>query len=628
MKRFPGRTLLFLLSLAGSSLSAQSRYAITDEPAAGSGTPQVIVLHDSAAGVEAAVAPSEGGELSSYRVKMKGEWTEFLYHARDYSPGPGFKGKGPLLWPAVGAQYPVGTVPETSCGPGPYQVAGKSYTMPCHGFARNFPWSEVSRSADKNGARVTLELKDSDATRAAYPFAFQLLATYEVSGGHLTVDYTVKAGATNTAEMIFSIGNHIAFNLPFVKGTDPAKMTFETASTVQLLRNSKGVLSGETKPRSFQTPEALGAFDARVAIPLAGYRSQPYARLVDPQGVSLRLTQQASSAAAEPLVRFNVFGGPQTGYFCPEPFFGIQNSLNLRQGLVKLPAGTEWKWRLELQVDGPPPAPLKSSSGIEKFGGDFGFVEGPVWAKAGFLIFSDIYNSRIMKSAEPNHAEIYRNYTNSANGNTMDIQGRLYSCERDGRRVTRMEKDGRLTVVASEWQGKRLNSPNDVVVRRDGHVYFSDPASKAVLEAQELGFNGLYHVTPQGKLSLVNSKMVRPNGVALTPDGRTLYVADSQERKILAYDLDEAGNASRERLFIKDIDGSPDGLRVAANGNLYIACRGIAIYTPAGKFISMMEFPETPANCAFGDADLKTLYVTARTSVYRVRIPDQGSLQY
>jgi len=198
--------------------------------------------------------------------------------------------------------------------------------MPCHGFARNLSWSEVSRSADKNGARVTLELKDSDATRAMYPFAFQLLAIYEVSGGHLTVDYTVKSGARNTAELIFSIGNHIAFNLPFVKGTDPAKMTFETASTVQLLRNSQGVLSGETKPRSFQTPAALGAFDARVAIPLAGYRSQPYARLVDPQGVSLRLTQQANSSAAEPLVRFNVFGGPQTGYFCPEPFFGIQNS--------------------------------------------------------------------------------------------------------------------------------------------------------------------------------------------------------------------------------------------------------------------------------------------------------------
>lgn len=616
------------ISLALPGLTAQVRYTVTDEPAAGPGTPQVIVLRDMVVGIEAAVAPSEGGELSSFRAKVKGQWIEFLYHARDYSSGPGFKGKGPLLWPAVGAQYPVGTVPETSCGPGPYQVAGKTYTMPCHGFARTLPWKEVKRSADKSSARVTVELRDSERTLAAYPFAFQLDATYELSAGHLTIDYTVASAKSNSAEMFFSIGNHIAFNVPSVKGSDPTMMTLETPSTVQLLRNSKGLLSGEEKPRSFQSPEALGAFDARVAVPVAGYRSQPYARLVDPQGVSLRLTQQASSSLPEPLVRFNLYGGPQAGYFCPEPFFGIQNSFNLGQGLVRLQPGAEWKWRLELQADGPPPAVPSSSANIERFGGDFGFVEGPVWSREGFLIFSDIYNSRIMKSATPNHAEIYRNYTNSANGNSMDTEGRLYSCERDGRRVPRMEKDGRLTVVASEWQGKRLNSPNDVVVRRDGQIYFSDPASKAVLEPQELGFNGVYHVTPQGKLSLINAKLPRPNGVALTPDGRTLYVADSLEKKILAYDLDAAGNASGQRVFISDIDGTPDGLRVAENGNLYIACRGVAVYTPRGKFVRMIEFPETPANCAFGGPDLQTLYVTARTSIYRVRIPDRGSLQY
>ena len=142
----------------------------------------------------------------------------------------------------------------------------------------------------------------------------------------------------------------------FVKGSDPAKMTFETPSTVRVLRNAKGVLSGEEKPRSFQTPETLGSFDARVAISLSGYRSQPYARLVDPQGVSLRLTQQASSTLPEPLVRFNLFGGARNGYFCPEPIFGIQNSLNLGKGVVRLQPGKNWKWRLELQVDGPPPA--------------------------------------------------------------------------------------------------------------------------------------------------------------------------------------------------------------------------------------------------------------------------------
>ncbi len=620
----------FLVAIAFTTLPAiaQSRYSVSDESAAGPGSPRVVVLRDNVAGVEAAVTPSEGGELSSYRVKLRGQWIELLYHARDYSPGPGFKGKAPLLWPAVGAQYPVGTIPETSCGEGTYQVAGKNYSMPCHGFARSLPWSEVKRSADNSGARVIVELRDSARTQPLYPFAFLLDASYELSGGHLTINYTVASDRSNAEPMIFSIGNHIAFNIPFVKGTNPAEMTFETPSTIQLLRNSRGVLSGEQKPRSFDTPTRLGDFDALAAMPLAGYRSQPYARLVDPQGISLRITQQASSTVAEPLVRFNIFGGPKAGYFSPEPWFGIQNSLNLGRGLVKLAAGDAWKWRIELQADGPPPAFSAGFSGVEKVAGDFGFVEGPVWSKQGFLIFSDIYNSRIMKSIGANRAEIYRNYSNSANGNSMDVQGRLYSAERDGRRVARMDKDGGLTVIAAEWKGKRLNSPNDVVVRRDGQIYFSDPASKAVLEPQELGFNGLYHVTPSGKLSLITGKMARPNGVALTPDGRTLYVADSEEKKILAYDLDGDGNASRERVFISGVDGSPDGLRVAANGNLYISCRGICVYTASGKFVRMIEFPETPANCAFGDADLRTLYVTARTSIYRVRIPDEGSLQY
>jgi gluconolactonase len=618
---------LLVLWLATVLAFGQNRYTIADEDAAGPGSPRVVVLRDSVAHVEAAVAPSQGGELSSYRVQFKGQWVEMLYRARDYSPGQSFKGKGPLLWPAVGAQYPVDTVPKTSCGEGTYSVAGKSYPMPCHGFARNFPWKEIARSADNRGARVTVELRDSPETRQYYPFAFQLDATFEVSGGHVTADYVVKADPSNTEPMIFSVGNHIAFRIPFLAGTDPNSMTFETDNTTQLLRNTVGVLSGEIKPRSFASPERLGDFDAHVALPLAGYRSQPFARLVDPQGMTLRLTQQASSSLPEPLIRFNAYGGAKVGYFCPEPWFGVQNSLNTGKGAIRLNAGGVWKWRLDLQIEGPPPPDPAPGSGVTRFGGGFAFVEGPVWVKQGYLVFSDIYNSRIMKMSAPEQSATYRSFTNAANGNSMDVQGRLYSCERDGHRVVRMEKDGSVSVVASEFEGKRLNAPNDVVVRRDGQVYFSDPASDAVLDPRELGFNGVYHVTPAGKISLV-AKMTRPNGVALTPDGKTLYVADTQQRKIMAYDLDAQGNASRERVFIDGIDGGPDGLRVAANGNLYIACRGIAIYTPDAKLVKMIEFPETPANCAFGDSDLRTLYVTARTSVYRVRIPDQGALQY
>ncbi|MEJ7606246.1 MAG: hypothetical protein WKF37_08255 [Bryobacteraceae bacterium] len=241
--------LLAAIALIASSALAQHRYSVSDEASAGPGSPAVVVLRDNVAGVEAAVAPSEGGELSSYRVKLKGEWIEFLYRARDYSPGTGFKGKAPLLWPAVGGQYPVGTIPDASCGEGTYSVAGKKYPMPCHGFARSLPWKETTRSADKGGARVNVQLRDSSRTRSMYPFGFVLDASYELAGGHLTINYTVSSDRSNTDPMVFSIGNHIAFAIPFVKGTNPADLTLRHPVLFNCCA-TRGVLSGEQKPRS------------------------------------------------------------------------------------------------------------------------------------------------------------------------------------------------------------------------------------------------------------------------------------------------------------------------------------------------------------------------------------------
>src|SRR6185436_13163065 len=182
---------------------------------------------------------------------------------------------------AVGAQYPVGVIPEASCGEGTYPVAGENYPMPCHGFARSLPWTEEGAEADARGARVTVELRDSLATRRFYPFAFSVRVSYELAAGHLTMNYTVASERSNSQPMPFSIGNHIAFTVPFVAGTKPEEMTFETPSTIQFLRNKRGVLSGEQTARSFGHPMRLGDFDAVTALPLGGYRSQPYARLVD-----------------------------------------------------------------------------------------------------------------------------------------------------------------------------------------------------------------------------------------------------------------------------------------------------------------------------------------------------------
>ncbi len=363
---------LLLLCLLAIPCVAQSRFTVTDELASGPGSPPVIVLRNKISGAEIAVAPSQGGELSSYRVMFHGQPVELLYHARDYSIGQGFPGKAPVLWPAVGGQYPIGTVPKTACGEGSYLLDGKSYPMPCHGFARNLPWKEIDneRSANDAGAQVTLELRDSEATRQVYPFGFQLRVTYRLTRKLVAIEYEVTADGSNTQPMPFSIGNHIAFNLPFVKGSDPAGMMLLTNNGMRLLRSPQGTLSGEQERGSFGL-ERLGDFDARTALVLAGYHGRPYARLADLQGITVRITQTGGSKLPEPLVRFVLYGGPQVGYLCPEPWFGIQNSLNSGKGLVKLEPGKSWSWGFEIQTTeaeskGPkrwnPPAPAAKSN--------------------------------------------------------------------------------------------------------------------------------------------------------------------------------------------------------------------------------------------------------------------------
>lgn len=265
---------------------------------------------------------------------------------------------------------------------------------------------------------------------------------------------------------------------------------------------------------------------------------------------------------------------------------------------------------------------------IEKIDTKFTFTEGPVWSRQGFLLFTDAPNNRILKWAPGERSEIFRNDTHGANGMTLDAQGRLYMCESRSRQLTRLDKKGAVEVLAEKWQGKRLNAPNDVVVRKDGQIYFTDPAFGNQQDTRELDFFGVYHITPKGEMSLIAKPVGRPNGVALAPNGRTLYVNNSDEKNVRAYDLDKNGEASNERVIISGIDGPPDGMRVAEDGNLYIAGRAVFVYTPAGKLVRTIQVGETPSNCAFGDADFQTLYVTARTSVYRVRLEVKGSVQY
>jgi gluconolactonase len=265
---------------------------------------------------------------------------------------------------------------------------------------------------------------------------------------------------------------------------------------------------------------------------------------------------------------------------------------------------------------------------VEKLAAGYTFTEGPAWSPEGYLIFSDIPNNKLFRMTPGEKTEIFRESSNGANGNKFDAQGRLYTCESHTRRVTRTDKKGKVEVLAERWQGKRLNAPNDIVVRKDGQVYFTDPAFGNQQDTRELDFYGVYHISHKGEMEVVAKPKGRPNGIALSPNGRILYVGNSDERNIRAYDLDRNGLVSNERVLVSGIDGVPDGMCVDEKGNLYVAANRIEVFSPEGKQVGEIDLTETPSNCTFGDTDLDSIIITARTSVYRARLNVKGSNQY
>jgi gluconolactonase len=225
-----------------------------------------------------------------------------------------------------------------------------------------------------------------------------------------------------------------------------------------------------------------------------------------------------------------------------------------------------------------------------------------------------------MKWVPGSEIEVFRSDAHGPSGNAFDAQGRLYTCETRARRLTRTDKNGRIEVLAEQWEGKRLNAPNHVAVSRNDHVYFTDPAFGSQSDHRELDFYGVYHLPPKGPLKLVAKGAGRPNGIALSPNGRTLYVGNSDEHNVRAYDIDRNGDASGERVLISGIKAVPVGVSTDDKGNLYVAAGGIAIYSPEGRFLHMIEMHDPPSACALGEADFKSLLVTARGSVFRARL--------
>ena len=268
------------------------------------------------------------------------------------------------------------------------------------------------------------------------------------------------------------------------------------------------------------------------------------------------------------------------------------------------------------------------TTAFEKVAGGFVFTEGPVWHPDGFFYFVDVRDNKLFSIAPGQQHKLVRQ-TTGGNGTTFDLQGRLINCEGDARRITRTEPDGSVTILIDKQDGKRLNRPNDVICRSDGTLFFTDPSLRVPVQDRDVGEGAVYRLTPDGQCHLV-AWVEYPNGLALSPDEKTLYVANTRwTQYIHAIELDRTGNMVRRRIFadmsIDATNGVPDGMKVDITGRVFCTgATGTWVFAPDGTKIGIIETPEVCANVAFGGPDLRTLMFTASTSVYTLRVKTPG----
>ena len=266
----------------------------------------------------------------------------------------------------------------------------------------------------------------------------------------------------------------------------------------------------------------------------------------------------------------------------------------------------------------------------ERVATGFELTEGPLWdAEGGWFYFVDTRQSRLYRVTPGKVAEVVCENPGGVNGTTFDLLGRIVICESPSRRVVRLDADCRVDVLADRFEGKRLNRPNDVTCRSDGSIYFTDPGLRVPLAERELPYSAVYRVTPAGDVSLI-ADCEYPNGLAFSPDERVLYVANSRSvQYIHAIELDADGNMARRRIFADmssdSTAGVPDGIKVDVEGRVYCAGPGgVWVFAHDGTRLGIIPTPENPSNLAFGSPDLRTLFFTARTSVYTLRVKSPG----
>jgi len=295
------------------------------------------------------------------------------------------------------------------------------------------------------------------------------------------------------------------------------------------------------------------------------------------------------------------------------------------------------------------PGIVESGAEAQQLATDFVFTEGPLWHPDGYWLFVDLrLEPPVIHRMSPagGTPDIVREPSGGTNGMTLDLQGRLLMCEGDNRRITRMEPDGTINVVADRWDGKRFHRPNDIVCRSDGSIYITNPSGRVPEEEQEIEWPGTIHrITTDGMVELLAHDIDFPNGIAFSPDESVLYVSNTRKlgerpdqywdgevkpnQFIQAYDVAADGSLSNSRMFgsmASAEDGVPDGMKVDAEGRVYCTSSGgVWVFDAAGEHLGIIRVPEIPANCAFGGPDFRTMLFTARTSVYSLRMTTPGA---
>jgi len=273
---------------------------------------------------------------------------------------------------------------------------------------------------------------------------------------------------------------------------------------------------------------------------------------------------------------------------------------------------------------------IAPTSAVVKIRGDFAFTEGPAWDSKKRLYFTDIPNSTIHVLGHDGKIGVFTDQSNHTNGLLVAADGRLLACEMDGQVVAYDTATGNKTVLASEYNGQRFNAPNDLVIDRQGGIYFTDPLFRAPKPLPQT-VQAVYYIATSGVVTRVSGDLAAPNGIGLSPDGKTLYVIPSQQAEMLAFDVQSPGKLANQRVFCKvsqpagRTDTGGDGMAVDVEGNLYLTTHlGVEVFSDLGQRITLVEFPEQPANVTLGGPAGKTMYVTARTGLYSVEMPLPG----